>query len=181
MKQNFFDHLDGGWGDVIADTYKEANSVLLINHTRNITVTIDHSTLKEFENDNCYYEMYISLDKKFKVCLSLLYEEEFFNLKEGKHYLQFGLQVKDNKTDKAVTNIGVTNICTNIGVIIGFISCYSSDEDKDIIAIDKLYIKNFINKAVNIINNKPEYKDNQIKTEMIEKLLVELNNNTKNI
>lgn len=115
--------------------------------------------------------MYISLDKKFKVCLSLLYEEEFFNLKEGEH-LQFGLQVKDNKTDKAVTNIGV---------IIGFINFYSSDEDKDIIAIDKLYIKNFINKAVNIINNKPEYKDNQIKTEMIEKLLVELNNNTKNI
>ena len=172
MKQNFFDHLDGGWEDLIADTYKEANSILLINHTRNITVTIDHSNFKEFENNNCYYEMYISLDKKFKVCLSLLYEEEFFNLKEGKHYLQFGLQVKDNKTDKAVTNIGV---------IIGFISCYSSDEDKDIIAIDKLYIKNFINKAVNIINNKPKYKDNQIKTEMIEKLLVELNNNTKNI
>ena len=171
MKQNFFDELDGGWGDLLADTYEEANSVLLINHTKNIIVTIDHSTLKEFENDNCYYEMYISLDKKFKVCLSLLYEEEFFNLKECEH-LQFSLQVKDNKTDKAVTNIGV---------IIGFINFYSSDEDKDIVAIDKLYIKNFINKAVNIINNKPEYKDNQIKTEMIEKLLVELNNNTKNI
>lgn len=86
--------------------------------------------------------------------------------------LQFCLQVKDFKTAKPITNIGA---------IIGFINFYSSDDDKDIIAIDKLYINNFINKAVNIINNKPEYKDNQIKTEMIEKLLVELNNNTKNI
>ena len=25
MKQNFFDQLDGGWGDLIADTYKDAN------------------------------------------------------------------------------------------------------------------------------------------------------------
>lgn len=25
MKQNFFDHLDGGWSDLIADTYREAN------------------------------------------------------------------------------------------------------------------------------------------------------------
>ena len=172
MKQNFFDHLDGRWGDLLADTYKEANSVLLINHTKNIIVTIDHSTLKEFENDNCYYEMYISLDKKFKVCLSLLYEEEYFTDIEEDMQLQFCLQVKDFKTAKPITNIGA---------IIGFINFYSSDEDKDIIAIDKLYIKNFINKAVNIINNKPEYKDNQIKTEMIEKLLVELNNNTKNI
>ena len=29
MKQNFFDHLDGGWGDVIANTYKEANEYLI--------------------------------------------------------------------------------------------------------------------------------------------------------
>ena len=26
MKQNFFDQLDGGWGDVIADTYKKENA-----------------------------------------------------------------------------------------------------------------------------------------------------------
>ena len=25
MKQNFFDQLDGGWGDLIADTYRESN------------------------------------------------------------------------------------------------------------------------------------------------------------
>lgn len=25
MKQNFFDHLDGGWSDLIADTYRESN------------------------------------------------------------------------------------------------------------------------------------------------------------
>ena len=28
MKQNFFDQLDGGWGDLITDTYKEANSLI---------------------------------------------------------------------------------------------------------------------------------------------------------
>ena len=30
MKQNFFDHLDGGWGDLIADTYKKTNEPLLV-------------------------------------------------------------------------------------------------------------------------------------------------------
>lgn len=180
MKQNFFDNLDGGWGDIIADTYKEANSILFINHTRNITATIDHSTLKENENHNCYYEMYTSLDKKYKVGLSLLYGEYYFTGKEGAMHLQFSLHVNDNKTANSITNIGVI-IRFIKGDIIDYIIFCSSDEDKDIIAIDKLYIKNFINKAVNIINNKPEYKDNQIKTEMIEKLLVELNNNTKNI
>ena len=29
MKQNFFDQLDGGWGDIIADTYKKANEYLI--------------------------------------------------------------------------------------------------------------------------------------------------------
>ena len=29
MKQNFFDQLDGGWGDLIADTYKKANEYLI--------------------------------------------------------------------------------------------------------------------------------------------------------
>ena len=28
MKQNFFDQLDGGWGDIIADTYKDANTFI---------------------------------------------------------------------------------------------------------------------------------------------------------
>ena len=28
-KQNFFDQLDGGWGDLIADTYKKANEYLI--------------------------------------------------------------------------------------------------------------------------------------------------------
>ena len=30
MKQNFFDQLDGGWGDLIADTYKKANDNMLL-------------------------------------------------------------------------------------------------------------------------------------------------------
>ena len=29
MKQEFFDQLDGGWGDLIADTYKKTNETLL--------------------------------------------------------------------------------------------------------------------------------------------------------
>ena len=29
MKQNFFDHLDDGWGDLIADTYKDAETTTL--------------------------------------------------------------------------------------------------------------------------------------------------------
>ena len=29
MKQNFFDQLDGGWGEIIADTYKDAETTTL--------------------------------------------------------------------------------------------------------------------------------------------------------
>ena len=36
MKQNFFDHLDGGWGDLIADTYKEANDYTIVFEFTNL-------------------------------------------------------------------------------------------------------------------------------------------------
>ena len=40
MKQNFFDQLDGGWGDLIADTYSKNNIVLfdITNSTINVNL-----------------------------------------------------------------------------------------------------------------------------------------------
>ena len=43
MKQNFFDQLDGGWDDIIADTYKEANKPYILN--------INFSFRMEFKDD----------------------------------------------------------------------------------------------------------------------------------
>ena len=37
MKQNFFDELDGGWGDLIADTYKEANAKPVLDFPINVS------------------------------------------------------------------------------------------------------------------------------------------------
>ena len=37
MKQNFFDELDGGWGDLIADTYKEANTKPVLDFPINVS------------------------------------------------------------------------------------------------------------------------------------------------
>lgn len=64
MKQNFFDQLDGGWGDLITDTYKEANSLipkystdkegkiivtpLSDKRTKRITKPINHNRRRSF-------------------------------------------------------------------------------------------------------------------------------------
>ena len=37
MKQNFFDQLDGGWGDLIADTYREANAKPALDFPINVS------------------------------------------------------------------------------------------------------------------------------------------------
>lgn len=38
MKQNFFDHLDGGWGDLIADTYKKTINSYTLEFTEGKTL-----------------------------------------------------------------------------------------------------------------------------------------------
>ena len=37
-KQNFFDHLDGGWGDVIADMYNKNSTIKLLD-TKELYIT----------------------------------------------------------------------------------------------------------------------------------------------
>ena len=52
MKQEFFDQLDGGWGDLIADTYKEANKpCFLYDKYLDIKIFLDEKS-KEIYKDN---------------------------------------------------------------------------------------------------------------------------------
>ena len=72
MKQNFFDQLDGGWGDLIADTYKKANEYLISiqatsdegvsleldyldsDHLSNVTLQVNSIDIKMIHDENKY-------------------------------------------------------------------------------------------------------------------------------
>ena len=51
MKQNFFDHLDGGWEDLIADTYRESNIDVNFN-LEEITPLYSYKLLNEYNDLN---------------------------------------------------------------------------------------------------------------------------------
>lgn len=51
MKQNFFDHLDGGWEDLIADTYRESNIDVNFN-LEEITPLYYYKLLNEYNDLN---------------------------------------------------------------------------------------------------------------------------------
>ena len=72
MKQNFFDQLDGGWGDLIADTYKKANEYLISiqatsdegiplvldyldsDHLSNVTLQVNSIDIKMIHDEGKY-------------------------------------------------------------------------------------------------------------------------------
>ena len=65
-KQNFFDHLDGGWGEIIADTYKDAE-----------TTTLDYDIDEEGKK-------YISFGQRKKKL------NDYINVPEGVLYIDYG-------------------------------------------------------------------------------------------
>ena len=74
MKQNFFDHLDGGWGDIIADTYKEHNrDYFYYIKDKNIKIDIDKDTRKtNFSDPEEYLEMYSDeVNPNIKIIISV--------------------------------------------------------------------------------------------------------------
>ena len=62
MKQNFFDHLDGGWGSVIANIYRENQPSLMIEITfKNFFVYEIH---KINENKEHYFDLVVPEELK---------------------------------------------------------------------------------------------------------------------
>ena len=73
MKQNFFDHLDGGWGDLIADTYEEANKpCFLYDKYLDIKIYLDEKSKEIYKDNNVYSIIYKDLyNKNYKITVSL--------------------------------------------------------------------------------------------------------------
>ena len=63
-KKQFLDQLDGGWGDIIADTYEKHNNVVIQDKENDITLTLDNTKDPEITTyqDN-YQETYTSKDE----------------------------------------------------------------------------------------------------------------------
>ena len=78
-KTNFFDHLDGGWGDIIADTYRSSQSIifsssenLINNEPLNVQIDKDDEALEveqSYTVDYDYKEIYLSKDTRYKIII----------------------------------------------------------------------------------------------------------------
>ena len=106
-KINFFDQLDGNWGDVIADTYRNASSIVYTDkkaqNNVNISLSNENPDNKSvYANQNTYTETYIADDDKHKIKFIVKIDENFsaelnifvelhnptIELDRGKEYLQ---------------------------------------------------------------------------------------------
>ena len=104
MKQNFFDHLDGGWGDLIADTYKKAINSYTLEFT-------DGKTLFKFKptKKRSYYAMLAS-DETLQIeisdeILTTLERITFLNINEPENFDISRNFRKETETYTIKTNI----------------------------------------------------------------------------
>lgn len=138
-KQNFFDHLDGAWGDLIADTYKEYNNIIFYDTHRDINLTLTNQHNPKVYNDqiNYYEEDYKAQDKdkvNYKIDLTLYFKNEY--------ELVFSTIIRNPDT-----------IDISYMVIIFYsqderiTKDISSDYAEEIIKIEPTFLKNYLNRA----------------------------------
>ena len=103
-KQNFFDQLDGGWGDIIADTYKKAINSYTLEFT-------DGKTLFKFKptKKRSYYAMLAS-DETLQIeisdeILTTLERITFLNINEPENFDISRNFRKETETYTIKTNI----------------------------------------------------------------------------
>lgn len=191
MKQNFFDHLDGGWGDLIADTYrdtinktilktndyifniKDKNYNLLKDNFYNVDSHADNILLGSVELDNTN----ITIENKNKE--KLLFDKFYLIIKFTN--IEYDYKIDDDKPDD-IPNIMITlkTILNNKVTNFYIISAFDEVEDGlDIKFLDYYLIDNLIDKM--IINNNLERTD--ILDMLITNLLIlieNINNNYEN-
>ena len=82
MKQNFFDQLDGGWRDLIADTYKEANNYTIVFEFTNLLKLMEPTYYEEL--DVSFYEnsLFKTTDIKVKT-LKIINIYNVFDIKDA--------------------------------------------------------------------------------------------------
>ena len=106
MKQNFFDHLDGGWGDIIADTYKDANKTFfLYDKHLDIKIFLDEKSKEIYKDNNIYSIIYKDLyNKNYTITFSL---ETSNKLNYHDRPLTLGITIVDNPTGFIKTYITI--------------------------------------------------------------------------
>ena len=102
-KQNFFVQLDGGWGDIIANTYEETNRVTFIDNELNLYISLDKNSEKKSKLANNYEQLYKTLDGKYN------FRIYFSEIKNGPvNGLIFGISVNDLTKIKRNYVTGIT-------------------------------------------------------------------------
>lgn len=97
--KSFLDNLDSGWGDIIADTYKE-HAVKPFIKTNDIKITIDDSTKvnQETFNNTLYKVRYTDLlNSNYKIDISIS-KQAYIKL----HELALEINVLDTSVNKYV-------------------------------------------------------------------------------
>lgn len=138
-KQNFFDQLDGGWGDIIANTYEETNRVAFIDNELNLYISLDKNSEKKSKLANNYEQLYKTLDGKYKFRIHLS------EIKDGPvNSLMFGISVNDLTKIKGnyVTGITISKLSYDFKL-------YSNNAipNKNDMQIDYQLLDEFLNNA----------------------------------
>ena len=101
-KQNFLDHLDGGWGDLIADTYKEAINSYTLEFTDGKTLfKFKPSKKRSWEDLNTKYTRIEISDE----ILTTLERITFLNINEPENFDISRNFRKETETYTIKTNI----------------------------------------------------------------------------
>ena len=142
MKQNFFDNLDGGWGDLIADTYKKTINSYTLEFTDGKTLfkfkpTKKRSYCTKIEISDEYTKIEISDE-----ILTTLERITFLNINEPEN---FDISRKETETYTIKTNI--KSVLIN-GIPLMDILFSESNIDKkntfiNLISTSTVYIKNY--------------------------------------
>ena len=180
MKQNFFDQLDGGWGDVIANTYKDANKITY--KIKNVSAIADQSTIQVKDYNYAYEEKYLTTDKKFILRLFIRTGKYYNFRKLEKEKSSFGINLEDSKLEREISAFGIILEDSESNEKISYYdiapykrhACDSGSDEN--IEIDKKFIFDFIDRACKCINK--NHYSQPIQERTIEQLIEIINSKT---
>ena len=166
MKQNFFDQLDGGWGDVIANTYKDYNKITY--KIENVSAIADQSTVQVKDYDEAYEEKYLTTDKKFILRLFIMTGEYYNFRKLEREISSFEINLEDSESNEIISYYDIAPVYKILH------ACDSGSDEN--IEIDKKFIFDFIDRACKCINK--NHYSQPIQERTIEQLIEIINSET---
>lgn len=176
MKDKDFMNSLNDWGSILTNTYEEASgSVVYIDQPNDVSVSIKKDNINTIKRDDTYCEYYKSTDNKYEIYMSLIYEPDLYIFHDDTTamQIQFSIAVKHMNTGETASHVGVIVTCQDIDDLF-----VTSEEG---VAIDKQFIKGFMKRAINNLNNKEHFKDKQITEENFNMIWNKVNTITKKI